>query len=96
MKQFIIEKNDAGQRLDKFISKAVPTLPSSLMYKCIRTKRIKLNRKRTEVSTRLQTGDILELFISDEFFTHKVPDKLDFMTAGKKLDIVFEDPTQDV
>ena len=43
MKSFTIAKNDAGQRLDKFITKAVPLLPQGLMYKYIRTKRIKVN-----------------------------------------------------
>ena len=53
MKEFTINKNDSGQRVDKFIEKAVPLLPKSLMYKYIRTKRIKLNGKRCEISTRL-------------------------------------------
>ena len=43
MKSFTIGKNDAGQRVDKFIKKTVPNLPDSLMYKYIRLKRIKLN-----------------------------------------------------
>ena len=43
MKSFTIGKNDANQRVDKFIKKTVPNLPDSLMYKYIRLKRIKLN-----------------------------------------------------
>ena len=39
MKEFAIGQNDAGQRLDKFLTKAVPLLPASMMYKGIRTKR---------------------------------------------------------
>ena len=46
MKEFQIKKNDAGQRLDKFLSKAVKGLPMSLMYKYIRTKKIKVNSER--------------------------------------------------
>ena len=57
MKSFDIGKNDAGQRVDKFIKKTVPNLPDSLMYKYIRLKRIKLNGKRCEISTRLKEGD---------------------------------------
>ena len=30
MKEFIISENDAGQRLDRFLAKAVPLLPASL------------------------------------------------------------------
>ena len=46
MREFIIQENDANQRLDKFISKAIPLLPKGLMYKSIRNKKIKVNRKR--------------------------------------------------
>ena len=46
MKQIVINKNDAGQRLNKFIEKTFPAIPPSLMYKSIRTKNIKINRKR--------------------------------------------------
>ena len=68
MRKFIINANDAGQRVDKFITKAAPMLPASVMYKGIRTKNIKLNRKRCEISTRLSEGDILEIYLPDEFF----------------------------
>lgn len=89
MKEFIIEKNDAGQRLDKFIKKAVPDLPQNLMYKYIRLKRIKLNGKRCEISSRLNVGDKLEMYINDEFFSsEKVQD---FTSAPAQIDIVYED-----
>ena len=68
MKEFTISKNDAGQRMDKFITKAIPKLPSSLLYKYIRLKRIKLNGKRCEISSRLSVGDIVQCYVSDEFF----------------------------
>ena len=68
MKSFTIQKNDAGQRLDKFISKAVPRLPKSLMYKYIRLKRIKLNGKRCDKADKLCEGDVLAMYIGDEFF----------------------------
>ena len=68
MKSFTIQKNDAGQRLDKFITKAVPRLPKSLMYKYIRLKRIKLNGKRCDISDKLSEGDVLAMYIGDEFF----------------------------
>lgn len=90
MKQFIISENDANQRLDKFLTKAVPLLPQSLLYKYIRTKRIKLNRGRAEISTRLRVGDVLELYINDEFFAPAVV-KHDFLGASSKIDVVYED-----
>lgn len=90
MKSFTITSNDANQRLDKFITKSTPALPKSLMYKYIRIKRIKVNRKRAEISTRLNTGDIVDMYINDEFFIKPEP-KYDFMHAPKNLDIVYED-----
>ncbi len=90
MKEFVINKNDAGQRVDKFISKAAPLLPQSLMYKYIRLKRVKLNGKRTEISSRLAEGDLLQLYIGDEFFA-PAPEAYDFLRAGRRLNVLYED-----
>lgn len=90
MKSFVIGKNDSGQRLDKFISKAVPALPQSLMYKYIRTKRIKVNSKRAEISLRLEENDTVDMYINDEFFA-PVAEKYDFLSASKKLSVIYED-----
>ncbi len=90
MKSFTVGKNDAGQRVDKFITKAVPALPKSLMYKYIRTKRIKVNSKRTDISEKLSEGDIIDMYINDEFFA-PAEEKFDFLSASKKLSIVYED-----
>ena len=90
MKSFSISKNDSGQRLDKFITKAVPNLPQSLMYKYIRMKRIKVNGKRGEISLRLNEGDVVDMYINDEFFA-PAQEHYDFLSASKKIDIVYED-----
>lgn len=90
MKSFTINKNDANQRLDKFINKAVPLLPKALMYKYIRIKRIKVNGKRAEISTRLNAGDVVDMYINDEFF-EKAPEKYDFLKASKNLTVIYED-----
>ena len=90
MKSFTIEKNDANQRLDKYLTKSFPNLPKALMYKYIRIKRIKVNGKRAEISTRLNLGDVVDMYINDEFFAQKET-VYDFMSASKKIDIVYED-----
>lgn len=90
MKSFIISKNDSDQRLDKFVTKTVPNLPKALMYKYIRTKRIKVNKKKSEISARLRTGDLVEMYINDEFFV-KSETKYDFSSASDKIDIIYED-----
>lgn len=91
MKEFQIKKNDAGQRLDKFLTKAVKGLPISLMYKYIRTKKIKVNRARTEQKYILQEGDVVQLFIKDEFFDSPEKDNSAFASITPKLTIVYED-----
>ena len=90
MKSFTISKNDAGLRLDKFVTKAAPLLPANLLYKYIRLKRIKVDGKRAEINTRLALGSVVEMYINDEFFERKSP-KYDFLSASKALDIVYED-----
>ena len=71
MRELIIGKNDAGQRLDKFITKTLD-LPMSLLYKSIRLKKIKVNRKRAENNTILCEGDTIQCFLAEEFFEKKV------------------------
>ncbi len=90
MKSFVIGENEANQRLDKFLTKSLPALPQSLMYKYIRTKRIKVNSKRAAISTRLAAGDKVDLYINDEFF-EKREERYDFLRASKNLDIIYED-----
>ena len=90
MKSFTVTKNDASVRLDRFITKNCPSLPTSLMFKYIRTKRIKVNGKRAEVNTRLNEGDNIDAYINDQFFVSSKP-KYDFLSAPDKLDIVYED-----
>ena len=91
MRILTIQKNDAGQRLDKFLSKAVKGLPTSMMYKQIRTKKIKVNRKRTEASYMLSEGDEIQLFIKEEFFDAPEKDLSALSRITPKLDICYED-----
>ena len=86
-----VNRNDAGQRLDKFLSKSVKGLPKSLMYKFIRTKKIKVNRARTEQSYMLAEGDEIQLFIKDEFFDNPEGDTSALETIKPKIDVVYED-----
>lgn len=89
MKEFIINHNDSGQRLDRFVLKAVPRLPQSMMYKAIRNKRIKLNGRRAEISSRLCEGDTVQMYLNDEFFD-SVPET-EFMSVSSALNIIYED-----
>ena len=91
MREFTIGPNDSGQRLDRFLAKAVPLLPASLAQKYIRIKRIKRNGARAERDTRLETGDVLQLYINDEFFDKPREDNAYLTVAVPKLNIVYED-----
>ena len=91
MKEITIGVNDAGQRLDRFLAKAVPLLPASLAQKYIRLKRIKLGGKRVERDTRLQEGDVLQLYINDEFFDKPTQENAYLTVVNPKLTIVYED-----
>ncbi|MBR2010552.1 MAG: RluA family pseudouridine synthase [Clostridia bacterium] len=86
-----IGKNDAGQRLDKFLTKAVKGLPLSMMYKAIRTKKIKVNRARAKENQVLLEGDEIQLFIKDEFFDLPQNDNSALTTIKPKLSLVYED-----
>ena len=91
MRTIEIKENDGGQRLDKFLSKRFKTMPKSLMYKYIRTKYIKLNGKKCDKADFLKAGDVLTLYIKDEFFEDNPEKNYEFLKAPDKLDIVYED-----
>ncbi len=90
MKEIKIGKNDVGQRLDRVLRRAVPALPPSLMQKYLRLKRIKLNGGRAQGDTRLKAGDVLQLYINDEFFAQPAPEESWRRVRGR-LSIVYED-----
>ena len=91
MRELTVGKNDAGQRLDRFVSKSLPLLPPALLQKYIRLKRIKCNGARAQRDQRLNEGDVLQLYINDEFFDKPREDNM-FLTLFKpSLDIVYED-----
>lgn len=91
MKEINVKKNDAGQRLDRFIGKAVPLLPDSLLQKYIRLKRIKVNGKGSKRDARINEGDVIRLYINDEFF-EKPREENSYLKVGTpRLNIVYED-----
>ena len=91
MKELQVKANDAGQRLDRFVGKAVPLLPESLLQKYIRLKRIKLNGKGAKRDTRLSLGDVIQCYINDEFF-EKPREENSYLKVGTpRLSIVYED-----
>lgn len=91
MKEFTIQKNDAGQRLDRWLSKTLPLLPAPLAQKYIRLKRVKLNGKGAQRDTRLELGDVLQLYINDEFFDTPKEENAFLSIFKPHLSVVYED-----
>ncbi len=89
MRSFTAGKNDDGVRLLRFCEKICPTMPKSLMRKAFRNKRIKINGKKQDENYRLVTGDLIELYINDEFFTQE--DNSFRPVEYSNLNIVYED-----
>ena len=90
MEKITVGANDAGQRLDKFLSKTFRNLPKSMMYKFIRTKKIKVNRKRADVGQMLADGDTVELFVPPEFL-ERAPSEALFKNIRPAFEVVYED-----
>lgn len=68
MKRFTAGTNEEGVRLSRFVQNVTVNLPNSLLYKSFRNKRIKVNGKKADADYRIHAGDVLELYINDEFF----------------------------
>jgi len=91
MKEFYVGSNDAGQRLDRFTSKAAPLLPSSLIQKYIRTKRIKVNGKSAPRDYRLALDDVVSMYVNDEYFENPKTDRVFDDKSNINLGIIYED-----
>ena len=89
MRTFTANENDVGMRIDRFIPKVCPALPTALMYKYIRIKCVKVNGKRTELSYRIKLGDVVDMYINDEFFD--VTEENAFMSTSVRINVVYED-----
>ena len=89
MRIFTITTNDAGQRLDKFLTKLMPSMPKGMLYKLIRKKDIRLNQARCKGTEILREGDTVRIFAKEEFFANH--SNLHFMPASGKPDLLYED-----
>lgn len=89
MKSFIINENDANQRVDKFLHKFFKSaMSSSMIYKSLRKKRIKINGKPAKQDTVLSVGDKVDMYINDSFFE---TNKTSVYVIKHDLDIIYED-----
>ena len=91
MREFTATQNDAGQRLDRWLGKTLPLLPAPLAQKYIRLKRVKVNGRGARGDLRLRAGDVLQLYINDEFFDRPREDNAFLAVFRPQLDILYED-----
>ncbi|MBQ7507437.1 MAG: RluA family pseudouridine synthase [Lachnospiraceae bacterium] len=68
MKEIKVKEKEEGQRLDKYLKRLLPLAKPSLLYKMLRKKNILLNRHKAEGSEKLNAGDTVTLYFSDESF----------------------------
>ena len=72
MKQLLtVGRNSAGQRIDRFLQKSFPALSQGMICKLIRKKDIKVGGKRTDPAYKLNEGDEISIFASDELLAQK-------------------------
>lgn len=90
MKEFQIRDNEAGQRFDKYLSKLLRNAPKSFFYKMLRKKNITLNGKKATGNEKLEAGDQVKLFLSDETFD-KFSQQNKAARAVTTLDVLYED-----
>lgn len=95
MKEYIINKNEDGQRLDRVLHKLLPSLSTGLMYKFLRNKDIVLNNKKVEAGERLSTGDVLRLFFSEETYAKFAAGRTNFSAASSSEEKPTKKPMRD-
>ena len=86
MIEITVTKNDSGQRADKFLKKAFPDLPVSLLYKTFRKKDVKANGKWIKENVFLSEGDVLSVYLPDDLFAPKT-----FKPVEGDITIIYED-----
>lgn len=97
MKRFTATANDDGVRLSRFVQSVTRDLPTSLLYKSFRNKRVKVNGKRAAPEDRLRAGDLIELYINDEFFPESpaparaTPKPARRVVGLPKVTVIYED-----
>ena len=91
MRELVVKKNDANQRLDKFLLKKFKTMPKKMAYMYIRKKCVKVNGKKATPEVMLKEKDLLTFYIKDEFFDNIQEENYEFLKAPKNLKIIYED-----
>ncbi|MDC0628774.1 RluA family pseudouridine synthase, partial [Pelagibacteraceae bacterium] len=84
---YTVEKEYHNSRFDRWFKAKIIALPQSLLEKVIRLNKVKVNRKRTKSSYRVQLGDIVEVFDISKFKTSDRPKIVKYKPSRKEVDV---------
>ena len=91
MRMLTVTDREAGQRLDKLLAKYLNQAGKGFIYKMIRKKNITLNGRRCDGSEKLEEGDQIRLFLSDETLERFSKPEIPAVKKKVKLDVIYED-----
>lgn len=98
MKEFLIQKENVGERLDKYLANILPNTTFSFIQKMLRKKNITLNDKKALGSTRLYLNDSIKIYFSEETFDkltdnkHKEEDYYSLKQINTNISVIYESP----
>ena len=84
-KSFTVDDDFDDSRLDRWFNQRVISLPHSLIEKIIRQNKIKVNKKKTKSSYRLQKGDLVEVFDINKFKPINLKKKIKYLPKKKEI-----------
>ena len=84
-KTYIVEKDYQDSRFDKWFKNKVINLPQSLIEKIIRLNKVKVNKKKTKSSYRVQPGDVIEIYDISKFKVIDRPKVLKYKPTNNEL-----------
>ena len=94
-KSYTVDDDYNDSRLDKWFKNKIINLPHSLLEKILRQNKIKVNKKKTKSSYRLQTGDLIEIYDISKFKPVDKKEKIKYLPKKKEIgaydDYVIED-----
>ena len=94
-KSYTIDDEYHDSRLDKWFKNKIINLPHSLFEKILRQNKVKVNKKKTKSSYRLQTGDLIEIYDISKLKPANKKEKIKYLPKKKEIntynDYVIED-----
>ena len=95
MREIVISKNEAGQRLNKLVMKYLNKAPSSFVYRMIRKKNIKLYGGKAVGNEIVYVGDVIQLYLADDTIDSFRDDNIQTAASGSqkkfKPEIIYHD-----